>query len=169
MPPRAELRYPQQVKTWIEALAHRIKDPATIILIGSGGLLLHAALRGIDTELPSYSMDIDPIVDTDELAMILYDAAIGSDFEKEHGWHVNLMPHFALKNIPAGWERRSERCRFGPLLVVVPAVEDLLAPKMERGEPRDFEHARWAKEIGLIDVDLTAGKKPTSLNASVFE
>jgi hypothetical protein len=31
--------------------------------------------------------------------------------------------------------------------VVVPAVEDLIFPKLKRGEPRDKLHATWAKNL----------------------
>jgi hypothetical protein len=52
-----------------------------LILIGSGALLWHAHERGLDTELPEASMDVDPITDSDEIARLCYDAIIGSEFE----------------------------------------------------------------------------------------
>jgi hypothetical protein len=37
-------------------------------------------------------MAVDPVVMGDQLAGFCYDSCLGSDFEKENGWHVNLMP-----------------------------------------------------------------------------
>jgi hypothetical protein len=68
---------------------------------------------------------VDPITTSDEIAQLGYGAHIGSAFEKEHGWHINLMR------------------------VVVPAPRDLLVPKLARGEPRDLVHAEWAARTGL--------------------
>jgi hypothetical protein len=35
----------------------------------------------------------------------------------------------------------------GRLEVVVPSVDDLLFPKLKRGEPRDKIHASWAEKL----------------------
>ena len=51
-------------------------------------------------------MDVDPIVDSDELARMCYEALIGSEFEAKHGWHVNMMPVFVLREFPADWRER---------------------------------------------------------------
>lgn len=119
-------------------------------LIGSAGLLWHAADRGLDVALPENSMDVDPVTDSDALAWMCYDAIIGSEFEREHGWHVNLLPDSVLREFPADWEARASRWEHGRLTVVVPGAADLLAPKLKRNEPRDRAHAEWAKAIGLV-------------------
>jgi len=119
-------------------------------LIGSGGLLWHAAQRGITEPLSENSMDVDPITDSDEIARLCYDALIGSEFERAHGWHVNLMPESVLKEFPAGWPDRATKKTYGQLELVVPAPPDLLSPKLKRGEPRDHAHAAWAKRVGLL-------------------
>ena len=67
-----------------------------------------------------------------------------------HGWHVNLMPESVLREFPADWQKRAAIRDYGMLLVTVPAVGDLLIPKLKRGEPRDRAHAAWAKELGLL-------------------
>lgn len=103
-------------------------------LIGSGGLLWHAA-------------HVDPVTRSDAVAVLGYEAMIGSEFEKEHGWHVNLMPSAVLREMDQGWESRAARKRYGLLEVVVPSIEDLLAPKLRRGEPRDIIHAEWARNL----------------------
>jgi hypothetical protein len=120
-----------------------------LILIGSGALLWHAAQKGIERPLPENSMDVDPITDNEEVAELGYAAQIGSAFEEEYGWHVNLMPAFALSGLPSDWKTRSTRKASGKLLVVVPAAADLIVPKLNRGEPRDRAHADWAKDLGL--------------------
>ncbi|MCS7049533.1 MAG: hypothetical protein NZ483_09615 [Verrucomicrobiae bacterium] len=121
-----------------------------MILIGSGALLWHAAERGITTPLPENSMDVDPITDDEELARLAYDAMIGSEFELEHGWHVNLMPKAVLSELPTGWETRASKKTYCNLTVTVPSPQDLIAPKLRRGEPRDLKHADWARSVGLI-------------------
>jgi hypothetical protein len=117
------------------------------VLIGSGGLLWHAAQRGLETPLPENSMDVDPVTQSDAVALLGYEAMIGSEFEKRHGWHVNLMPSAVLGEMPAGWQERASRKVYGMLEVVVPSIDDLLFPKLKRGEPRDKLHAAWAANL----------------------
>ena len=148
--PRRELRDPHQVEAWLAQLGGQLAAPGSLILIGSGGLLWHAARRGIATPLPENSMDVDPVTDSGEIAERCYDAMIGSEFEQRHGWHVNLMPDSVLRELPAGWEQRSATCAYGVLTVTVPAADDLLAPKRRRNEPRDRAHEAWARAVGLL-------------------
>jgi hypothetical protein len=96
-------------------------------------------------------MDVDPVTGSEEIAELCYDAMIGSEFEAAHGWHINLMPHFALQGLPSGWEERAHVAHYGNLRVIVPAPEDLLAPKLTRGEPRDLAHFEFARAAGLLD------------------
>ena len=147
--PRRELSRPAQVESWLADWGRRLQAPAQMILIGSGGLLWHAAQRGFDTPLPENSMDVDPITDDDSVAELAYDAIIGSEFEREHGWHVNLMPRAVLREFPQDWEARAAEKTYGTLTVRVPAPDDLLAPKLRRSEPRDLKHAEWAYALGI--------------------
>lgn len=94
-------------------------------------------------------MDVDPITDDEIVAEYCYDAMIGSEFELEHGWHVNLMPQEVLSSLPTGWQERAASKKYGNLKVTVPSV-DLLAPKLKRAEPRDLKHAEWARNFGLM-------------------
>jgi hypothetical protein len=119
-------------------------------LIGSAALLWHAHDRGLGAELPEASMDVDPVTDSDEVARHCYDALIGSEFERTHGWHINLMPDTVLRDLPKGWEQRATRRTIGNLNLLVPAPADLLAPKLKRNEARDRAHAEWARRIGLL-------------------
>lgn len=118
-------------------------------LIGSAALLWHAADRGLDASLPENSMDVDSVTDSDALAWMCYDALIGSDFERAHGWHVNLLPASVLNEFPEGWEARASRRTYGRLTVVIPSPADILVPKLKRNEPRDRAHAEWAERIGI--------------------
>jgi hypothetical protein len=147
--PRRELKYPTQVEDWLIDWGKRLAKPGTMILIGSGGLLWHAAQNGIDTPLPENSMDVDPVTQSEEIAELGYEAHIGSPFEKEHGWHINLMPVQALDGLPADWEERSAQKDYDLLRVSVPSIPDLLVPKLKRGEPRDLAHADWARAVRL--------------------
>ena len=119
-------------------------------LIGSAALLWHAANRGLDASLPENSMDVDPITDSDALAWMCYDAIIGSEFEREHGWHVNLLPASVLREFPHDWQARAFRREYGRLSLVVPSAADLLVPKLKRNDPRDRAHAEWARALGLV-------------------
>ena len=95
-------------------------------------------------------MDVDPITNSDEVARICYDSLIGSEFERQHGWHVNLMPDLVLNELPRDWRSRATTRQMRSLNVVVPAAEDLIVPKLKRNEPRDVKHAEWARSIGLL-------------------
>lgn len=148
--PLRELKHPHQVEDWLIELGRSVTAPGRMTLIGSGALLWHAARRGITTPLPESSMDVDPITDSDEVARLCYEAVIGSDFERTHGWHINLMPDTVLREFPAGWTERAVRQDYGLLQVTVPAPTDLLVPKLRRGEPRDHTHAAWAKSVNLV-------------------
>ena len=118
-----------------------------MILIGSGALLWHAAQQNLEVPLPENSMDVDPVTDSEEVALLGYEAMIGSEFERTHGWHVNLMPSAVLNEMPFDWKSRALTKNYGLLEVLVPAVEDLLIPKLRRGEPRDKIHAEWARRL----------------------
>jgi hypothetical protein len=148
--PRRELRYPAQIEGWLIDWGKKLKAPGKMILIGSGALLWHAAQKGIDSPLPENSMDVDPITHDDEVAELCYEGHIGSVFERENGWHVNLMPAYALDELPLGWESRSIRKTYSLLTVEVPLPKDLLAPKLRRGEVRDLAHQQWALYNQLI-------------------
>lgn len=148
--PRRELKNGKQVADWLAELGASLKSPGNMTLIGSAALLWHAQERGLQTELPEASMDVDPVTDSDEIAAHCYEALIGSEFERTHGWHINLMPETVLQGLPMGWEQRAIVRQSGRLRLTVPAAADLLAPKLQRNEPRDRAHEEWAKRIGLL-------------------
>jgi hypothetical protein len=148
--PRQELKSGKQVADWLTEIGSRLRAPGNMTLIGSAALLWHADDRGLTAELPEASMDVDPVTDSEEVAIHCYEALIGSEFERTHGWHVNLMPESILRELPAGWRQRATQKQIGRLDLLVPAPADLLAPKLKRNEPRDRAHADWAKRIGLL-------------------
>ena len=96
-------------------------------------------------------MDVDPVTDSEVVAMHCYAALIGSEFERAHGWQVNLMPESVLQQLPVDWQTRATQEQIGQLNLLVPSPADLLAPKLRRNEPSDRSHAQWAKLIGLLD------------------
>ncbi len=151
--PRRELSRPSQVIAWLEDWGARLEEPAEMILIGSGALLWHVHQSGSDEPLPENSMDVDPITSSEAVAELAYDCLIGSEFEEEHGWHVNLMPEMALRSLPEGWEERSDRARYGNLSVCVPAVDDLLHAKLQRREPRDLVHLAYMRAVNLTEIE----------------
>ena len=148
--PLRELKHPHQVIDWLQEWGQQLTEPAAMILIGSAGLLWHIARIGRDDPLPENSMDVDPVTESDAVAELAYDALIGSEFERTHGWHVNLMPGMVLDHLPEGWRERCHTGIYGHLTVTVPAPADLLAPKLRRNEPRDQQHAALARSVGLI-------------------
>lgn len=147
--PRREPSRPQQIVDWLVEWGAALDEPASMTLIGSAALLWHAADRGLDVPLPENSMHVDPVTDSDALAWMCYDALIGSEFERTHGWHVNLLPASVLEEFPEGWECRATRRIYDMMTVTIPAPVDILAPKLKRNEPRDRAHAEWAKKIGI--------------------
>ena len=149
--PRRELKSGKQVADWLAELGASLKAPGNMTLIGSAALLWHAYDRGLNVELPEASMDVDPVTDSQEVAMLCYEALIGSEFERTHGWHVNLMPETVLRELPTEWQQRAMQRQIGRLQLLVPAPVDLLAPKLRRNEPRDRAHAEWAKRVGLLE------------------
>jgi hypothetical protein len=147
--PRRELRHPHQITEWLAVWGDKLTVSAGMTLIGSAALLWHVANIGRDDPLPENSMDADPVTDSDAVAELAYDSLIGSEFEAEHGWHVNLMPASVLQHLPPGWQQRVHQATYGNLSVIVPAVPDLLAPKLARNEPRDRAHAAFMAGLGL--------------------
>lgn len=147
--PRRELKQASQIEAWLADWGGRMQAPGELVLFGSGALLWHAGRQGIETPLPENSMDVDLITATYEIAELAYGAQIGSDFEREHGWHVHLMTAQALTGMPALWRDRAARATYGRLKVTVPAPADLFVAKLARGEPRDLAHAAWAQRVGL--------------------
>ncbi len=150
--PRRELCHPGQVIAWLDDWGRRLPQPAEMILIGSAALLWHVAQAGLDASMPENSMDADPVTSDDAVAELAYEAMIGSEFERIHGWHVNLMPDLVLRALPEGWKDRCAVSRHGNLTVIVPEVSDLLAPKLMRNEPRDRAHAAWMTSLGLYQA-----------------
>ena len=148
--PRRELINGLQVADWLASLGSQLKVQGNMTLIGSAALLWHAHDRHLQAELPEASMDVDSITDSDEVASYCYEALIGSEFERTHGWHINLMPNSVLQEMPGGWTERAVRRQIGNLNLLVPAPADLLAPKLKRNQPRDRAHAEWARSIGLL-------------------
>ena len=148
--PLRELKHPHQVTDWLHDWGRRLAEPASMILIGSAGLLWHVARIGRDDPLPENSMDVDPVTESEAIAELAYDALIGSEFERTHGWHVNLMPRMVLDHLPDGWRERTASADYGRLTLIVPSAADLLAPKLRRGEPRDLQHEAFARKVGLI-------------------
>src|SRR6185436_16633769 len=105
--------------------------------------------RGLDEPLPENSMDVDPITDSEEVARLCYEALIGSEFEQRHGWHVNLMPEYVLRELPEDWRARATTKAYGHLSLTVPSPADLLVPKRKRNDPRDRAHEAWARQLHL--------------------
>ena len=166
--PERRLNSPDQVERWLISLGESLSQPGGLILIGSGGLLWHAGQKGVTALLPENSMDVDPITESDEVALTFYDACIGSEFERINGWHLNPMPKAALSELPSDWETRKSTKQYGKLTVIVPSADDLLVPKVKRGEPRDLNHARWAFLNGVCTRSHTplapltgGGNQPT--------
>lgn len=150
--PARELHSPQQVVDWLEGWGRKLSKRGELILIGSGGLLWHAHEMGITEPLPEKSMDVDPVTYDEEVALLAYDCIIGSEFEKQNGWHVNLMPDLVLREFPEDWMDRKSQKQYGNLLVTIPSPVDLLIPKRKRNEPRDREHIDWATSTGLVET-----------------
>ena len=148
--PRRELKYPHQITDWLQEWGQALAEPASMTLIGSARLLWHIARIGRDDPLPENSMDVDPVTDSDAVAELAYDALIGSEFERTHGWHVNLMPNMVLDHLPQGWKERAYTADYARLTLLVPAPADLLTPKLRRNEPRDRQHEALARSVGLI-------------------
>jgi hypothetical protein len=145
--PLRELKNPSQIEGWLNEWGSQLTESGSMVLIGSGALLWHAAQRQLELPLPESSMDVDPVTESEQVALLGYEAMIGSEFEKSHGWHVNLMPTAVLSEMPADWKSRSYSKIYGLLEVIVPSIDDLLIPKLKRGEPRDKAHAEWARKL----------------------
>ena len=148
--PRRELKHPHQVEDWLFELSRQLTQPGQMILIGSGALLWHAFQRGVTEPLPENSMDVDPITDSEEVARLCYEALIGSAFEQEHGWHVNLMPESVLREFPSDWKVRASTKTYGHLTLLVPSPPDLFVSKLKRNEPRDRAQEAWARRVHLL-------------------
>jgi hypothetical protein len=120
--PRRELRNGKQVADWLYELGSKLKQPGRMTLIGSAALLWHAHNRGIGVELPEASMNVDPITDSDEVATHGYEALIGSEFERIHGWHVNLMPESVLRELRQDGELAQPRSKSTSCILLCPPL-----------------------------------------------
>lgn len=49
-----------------------------MVLIGSGALLWHAAQRQLELPLPESSMDVDPVTESEQVALLGYEAMVVS-------------------------------------------------------------------------------------------
>ena len=110
--------------------------PGDPVLARLGAEAEPAAIERLRRQL---RLDVDPVTQSDAVALLGYEAMIGSEFDKRHGWHVNLMPSAVLSEMPADWMQRASRKHYGLL--------EVLVPKLKRGEPRDKLHAEWAKKL----------------------
>ena len=70
--PRRELKCGKQIADWLAELGSQLKATGNMTLIGSAALLWHAHNRGLAAELPEASMDVDPVTDSDEVAVLCY-------------------------------------------------------------------------------------------------
>ncbi len=151
--PLRELRHPEQVEKWLLSWGRLLRDrnqEGSLILIGSAAILLHAHRAGVREGFLDASMDVDPITFDEVVAMLCYESQIGSAFEIENGWHVNLMPDYVLQEFDPLWRQRSIEIQYEALRVIVPSVGDLMKPKLKRGEPRDLRHQEYARDRGLL-------------------
>ncbi len=122
-----------------------------MILIGSAAILLHAYKHGVQEGFLDGSMDVDPITSDESLAMLCYESQIGSAFELKNGWHVNLMPDHVLLEFETSWRERAMKLHYEGLIVIIPSVEDLIKPKLKRGEPRDLRHRDYAVRYRILE------------------
>ena len=81
--PRKELKYPGQIEAWLQDWGQQLKEPGSLVLIGSGGLLWHAAQRGQETPLPENSMDVDPVTTSQAVALLGYEAMTRPSVKRE--------------------------------------------------------------------------------------
>jgi len=84
--PLRELKNPSQIESWLMEWGSQLTESGSMVLIGSGALLWHAAQRNLELPLPENSMDVDPVTESEQVALLGYEAMISSEFEKSHGW-----------------------------------------------------------------------------------
>lgn len=89
-------------------------------------------------------MDVYPDTQSHAVALLGHEAMIGSEFEKRHGWPINLMPSAVLSKMPADWMQRASRKQFG-LLEGAGSLDGRSAGAQV--EARDNLHAEWAKKL----------------------
>jgi len=68
--PRRELKNPSQIESWLIEWGNKVQAPSEMILIGSGALLWHAAKLGAEITLPETSMNVDPVTESEEVALL---------------------------------------------------------------------------------------------------
>jgi len=89
--PRRELKYPHQVEEWLMEMGRQVTQPGQMILIGSGGLLWHAAQRGIEEPLPETQHGCGPDSPTQmKSRAFAIKRLLGVNSSKLMGWHVKL-------------------------------------------------------------------------------
>lgn len=72
--PLRELKNPSQIENWLNEWGSQLTESGSMVLIGSGALLWHAAQRKLELPLPENSMDVDPVTESQQVALLGYEA-----------------------------------------------------------------------------------------------
>ena len=91
------------------AMAVSIAGNSRIVVFGSASLLGSYPSADLDYELIRRSGDADFVLDPweDEVALLAHESlGVDSEFDKENGYHADIIRPMAFENFPPGWDDR---------------------------------------------------------------
>jgi len=148
----------------VEALKHMagvalaITRGGRIIVFGSSSLLGSVPDADQRFELVRRSLDADFILDPfdDQIARVAQDAlGVDTEFERQFGYHADIVRPMAFENFPPGWEARLkplEDC--AGVFCLEP--HDMAVAKLFAGRPKDITLLADLMREGLLDVEVLA-------------
>ena len=148
----------------IEALKHMadvalaITRGGRIIVFGSSSLFGSIPDADRRFELIRRSLDADFILDPfdDQIARIAQDTlGVDTEFEREFGYHADIVRPMAFENFPPGWEQRLLPLD-GCARVFCLEPHDMAVAKLFAGRPKDITLLADLMREGLLDVKVLA-------------
>ncbi len=69
-----KLKNPSQIESWLKEWGSQLTEPGSMVLMGSGALLWHVAQRNLELPLSENSMDVNPVTESEQMALLGYEA-----------------------------------------------------------------------------------------------
>ncbi|MBI4025054.1 MAG: hypothetical protein HY360_08740 [Verrucomicrobia bacterium] len=135
----------------VSALSH----PRRIVLLGSSSLLPTAPQLGEPGQPLEFSNDADLLLDpvNQEMANMLMEAVgSGSLFEKQNGYHADILRPQTIETLPTGWETRLHPVSgYDHVFTLDPY--DLAIVKLMIGRKKDLDLLRALLALKIIAPD----------------
>ena len=142
--------YRSQLQHVILEIGHRF-DLSDFHIVGSAAIL--AALPNPPEGALTATRDVDVIPPQDDEHMadrISFVLGEASEFDLEHGYYVQGVTSKTPMYAPSGWKTRAIPIRVERYTAWCMEAHDLVLSKLGAGREKDFDFARSAAELGLL-------------------